>query len=105
MQSQASTRSDPAENAPRAHDALAHAAHMVAQAMGREIELQEYQRKSVREVLKRAVGEISCLLKSAWLRGGGDAVGARGLNFRAPMRSRGASGGVSSLHPPSSSTG
>jgi len=98
-------RNNPPEGTQRAHGALTDAAHMVAQAMGREIELQEYQRKSVREVLKRAVGEISCLLKSAWLRGGGDAVGARGLNFRAPMRSRGASGGVSSLHPPSSSTG
>jgi hypothetical protein len=60
-------RNNPAESAPRAHDALAHAAHMVAQAMHRETELEEYQRKFLREALKRAVGEISCLLKSAWL--------------------------------------
>ena len=98
-------RNHPPEGTQRAHGAVTDARHMVAQAMRRETELEEYQRNFVREVLKRAVGEISCLLESAWLRGGGDAVGARGIHFRAPMRSRGASGGVSSLHPPSSSTG
>ena len=97
-------RDNPAESAPRARDALAHAAHMVAQAMHREMELEEYQRKFVREALMRAVDEIGCLLTSAWLGGGVTPPEREALHFHAPMRPRGANGGVSSLHRPSSST-
>jgi hypothetical protein len=60
-------RNNPPECAPRAREALAHAAQMVAQATRRETELDEYQRKSVRESLKRALGEISGLLGLPWL--------------------------------------
>ena len=95
-------RNNPAENAPRAHDALAHAAHMVAQAMHREMELEEYQRKFVREALKRAVDEIGRLLKSAWLRGATPRA-REALHFHAPMGPRVASRGVPSLHLPASS--
>jgi hypothetical protein len=96
-------RNSPAESAPRAYDALAHAAHVVAQAMHQEAELEEYQRKFVRQALKRAVVEIGCLLKSAWLGGGVTPREREALHFDAPVRLRGASGGVSSLHPQSSS--
>ena len=41
-------RNNPAESAQRAHGVLAHAAHMVAQAMHRETELEEYQRRFAR---------------------------------------------------------
>jgi hypothetical protein len=44
-------RNNPPKGAQRAHGALAAAAHMMAQAMRRETELGEYQRKFVREVL------------------------------------------------------
>ncbi len=98
-------RNNPAEGAQRAQGALAHAAHMVAQAMHRESELEEYQRKFVREALKRVVGEISCLLKSAWLGGGVTPREREALHFHAPMRSQEASGSVWSRHPPSSSAG
>jgi len=42
-------RNNPPKGAQRAHGALAAAAHMMAQAMRRETELAEYQRKFVRE--------------------------------------------------------
>jgi hypothetical protein len=98
-------RNNPPEGAPRACEALAHAARMVAQAMRRETKLEKYQRQFVREPLKRAVGEIGCLLESAWLGGRATPREREALHFDAPMSSRRASGGVSSLHPPSSSTG
>ena len=98
-------RNKPPEGAPRAREALAHAATMVAHATRRETELEDYQRKFVRDSLKRAVGEISCLLKSAWLGGGATRREREALHFDAPRRPRGASGGMSSLHLPSSSTG
>ena len=98
-------RNIPPEAAPRAREALAHAASMVAQATRREAELEDRQRKFVRESLKRAVREISCLLKSAWLGGGATPREREAPHFDAPRRPRGASRGLSSLHLPSSSTG
>jgi hypothetical protein len=98
-------RNNPPEGATRAREMLAHAALMVAQATRRETELEEFQRKFVREALKRASGEISCLLKSAWLGRGATPSEREAIHFDAPERSRGSSGGPSSLHPPSSSTG
>ena len=94
-------RNDPAEVAQRAHGVLAHAAHVVALAVHRKTELEEYQRKFVCEALKQAIGEINCLLESAWL-GEGVTPWERDARFRA---SREASAGVSSLRPPSSATG
>lgn len=92
------------EAAPRTHEALAHAAQMVGYAMRRETELEAYQRKFVREALKRAVSEISCLLRGAWLGGRATPRERQALHFDAPLSSRGASGGLSLVHPPPSST-
>ena len=93
------------EGAPRACEALAHAASMVAQATRRKAELEDRQRKFVRESLKRAVREVNCLLKSAWLGGGATPREREPLHFDTAMRPRGASRGLSSLRLPSSSTG
>jgi hypothetical protein len=98
-------RNNPPEGAPRAREALAHAASMVAQATRRETALEDHQRKFVRESLKRAVREMSCLLRSAWLGGGATPREREALHFDAPMRPRGASHGLSSLHLSSPSTG
>jgi len=56
-------RNDPAEGTQRAHGAVAHAAHMVAQAMHRKTELGEHQEASCSTLPKAR--RSACLAWSA----------------------------------------
>jgi hypothetical protein len=98
-------KNNPTEGARRAHAVLTHATHVMALVRHRKTELEEYQRRFVREALKRAVDEIGCLLEGAWLEVGVTPWGRGVLRFHAPMALREASSGVSSPRPPSSATG